>query len=191
MNKAFRLLLRELLYQGFFKLYTLKLQHTLFGGGWSEVLTRELCHRGDSVAILPYDRERDAVVMVEQFRVGPLWHEEDPKWMVEIPAGMIEAGESEEEVARRELFEETGCEARVLRRLFRFYTSPGGSSERITLFYAEVDSSEAKGIRGSASEGEDILVHVLSREEAIAKLDQGEIDSAIPIIALQWLARHL
>lgn len=187
----FRILSRELVYRGFFKIYRLRLQHTLFRGGWSPPLLRELADRGDSVAILPYDRERDVVVMVEQFRVGPLGHEGDPAWMLEIPAGMVEAGESEEEVARRELFEETGCQAKSLRRLFRFYTSPGGSSERITLFYAEVDSRQAREIGGSEAEGEELRVHCLPRKEALARLERGEIDSAIPIIALQWLARSL
>jgi hypothetical protein len=48
--------------------------------------------------------------------------------------------------------------------------SPGGSTERIEVFVGEVDASQAKGIHGLAEEGEDIRVHVVSREQAYAWL---------------------
>ncbi|HHJ38985.1 MAG: ADP-ribose pyrophosphatase [Methylothermaceae bacteria B42] len=179
----------ETVYQGFFNLLKIKLKHTLFHGGWSRVLTRELFQRGNCVAVVPYDPVTDQVVLIEQFRVGTLKNE-DPKWMLEIVAGAIEAGETPEQVAIRELHEEAGCGSRKLKRVTEFYTSPGGSSEKITLFCAWVDASQAGGIHGLDDEDEDILVHVVSLDEAMAKVESGEINSGIPILGLQWLALH-
>jgi ADP-ribose pyrophosphatase len=177
-------------YRGFFRLLQFKLRHTLFRGGWSKILTRELFCRGDCVAVVPYDPLTDQVVLIEQFRAGALPHAEDTKWMLEIVAGAIEEGETAEEVARRELQEEAGLKPLELSLITRFYTSPGGSSERISLFYARVEAAQAGGICGLDAEDEDIKVHVLSFCEAFAKLESGAINSAIPILGLQWLALH-
>lgn len=184
---AYEILAEEIAYQGFFKLIKLKLRHTLFRGGWSKILTRELFQRGNCVAVIPYDPVTDQVVLIEQFRVGTLKHD-DPKWMLEIVAGAIEEGETPEEVAYRETLEETGCTIQRLLKVTEFYTSPGGASEKITLFLAKVDASAADGIHGLDTEGEDIRVHVLSFTEAFAKVESGEINSGIPILGLQWLA---
>ncbi len=185
----YRILEEEVAYHGFFDLIRIKLRHTLFQGGWSKVLTRELFQRGNCVAVIPYDPDRDQVILIEQFRVGPL-RNDDPKWMLEIVAGAVEPGETPQQVAHRETLEEAGCAILALRRITEFYTSPGGSSEKITLFYAQVDAENAGGIHGLDEEDEDIRVHVLPFHEAYAKVENGRINSAIPIIGLQWLALH-
>lgn len=185
---AYEILAEEIPYLGFFRLIKFRLRHTLFRGGWSKALTRELFCRGDCVAVVPYDPITDQVVLIEQFRVGTLRHPEDAKWMLEIVAGAIEAGETPEEVARRELLEEAGLSPMELMPITQFYTSPGGSSEKISLFYARVDATQAGGIFGLDAEDEDIRVHVLSFQEAFAKVASGEINSGIPILGLQWLA---
>lgn len=177
----------EVVYQGFFNLLKIKLKHTLFHGGWTPTLTRELFQRGNCVAVVPYDPVTDQVILIEQFRVGPLKND-DPKWMLEIVAGAIEKGETPEQVAIRETREEAGCEILKLKRVTEFYTSPGGSSEKITLFCAQVDASQADGVHGLDDEDEDILVHVVAFDQALAKVENGEINSGIPILGLQWLA---
>jgi len=187
MRRDYEILGEEVAYRGFFNLIRIKLRHTLFRGGWSRTLVRELFQRGNCVAVLPYDPLRDQVVLIEQFRVGPLKND-DPKWMLEIVAGAVEPGETPEAVALRELREECGCAPQALYRIGEFYTSPGGSSEKVTLFWARVDSEGIGGIHGLEAEDEDIRVLVLPFREAFARLERGEINSAIPIIALQWLA---
>ena len=57
-------------YDGFFKIDRYRLRHRLHAGGWSGVMTREVFERGHAAAVLPYDPERDAVVLIEQFRIG-------------------------------------------------------------------------------------------------------------------------
>ncbi len=185
----YQIVREERVYQGFFNLLKIELKHTLFHGGWSRVLTRELFQRGNCVAVVPYDPETDQVILIEQFRVGTLKNE-DPKWMLEIVAGAIEPGETPEQVAIRELHEEAGCTPKKIKQVTEFYTSPGGSSEKITLFCAWVEAGQAGGIHGLDDEDEDILVHVVSFEEAMAKVESGEINSGIPILGLQWLALH-
>lgn len=177
---------RQTRYQGFFTIATLRLRHALFRGGWSEVLTREVFERGDSVAVILYDPIQDKVVLIEQFRVGALRSGDNP-WLVEIVAGVIEDGESPEQVARRETQEEAGCAIRHSLRVGSFYTSPGGSSEKTTLYCGIVDSTGLGGIHGSVEEHEDIRVLVVDFAEVQSMLERGKINSALPVIGLQWL----
>ncbi len=181
-----QLLAEEVGYRGFFRLLRLRLRHRLFAGGWSQEITRELFDRGHAAAVLPYDPVRDEVVLVEQFRVGAVYAEGNP-WLLEIVAGIVEEGESEEAVVRREALEEAGLTLKTLTRAMSYFSSPGGCSERITVFIGEVDASEAASHAGLASESEDIRVHRLPREQAMQWLAEGRIDNAASVIALQWL----
>ena len=188
--KAFEICEKTSVYEGFFKMTRLRLRHTLFRGGWSHDLIRELFHRGSCVAVLPYDPVNDAVVLIEQFRVGALNFKDDP-WLLEIVAGAVEEGESPQQVAHRETLEEAGCAIKQLIQIADFFTTPGAFGEKITLFCGIVDSSSmAEGFFGLAEEGEDIRVEVVSYEKAWGMLENGSIDSAIPIIALQWLTMN-
>lgn len=187
--RKFELLSRETCYEGFFRLERLHLRHSLFGGGMSPSLMREVVERADVAAVLLYDPRLDQVVMIEQFRVGALDDANGP-WMLEIVAGMIEPGETPEEVARREAMEEAGCAIAALEPITTFYATPAKSSERSYLFCGAVDASRASGIHGLAHEGEDIRVLPMPTDAALALLDAGAINSAWPMIALHWLARH-
>lgn len=188
-ERRYEILGRDTLYRGFFSLLGIHCRHTLFKGGWSEIFHRELFQRGDCVAVIPYDPARDEVVLIEQFRVGALRPDENP-WLIEIVAGAIEEGEEADEVARRETREEAGCAILELRRIQEFYTSPGGSSEKITLFLAIVDCANVGGVHGLEEEHEDILVRAVPFAEAMALVEQGAVVSAIPLVGLQWLALH-
>ncbi|MEO6696669.1 MAG: NUDIX domain-containing protein [Gammaproteobacteria bacterium] len=189
MARKFEIIEQQLCYQGFFRLERYRLRHELFAGGMSRVLTRELLERGHAVAVLPYDPALDAVVLIEQFRVGALQEPEGP-WLLEIPAGMIEEGERAEGVAHREVREEAGCDMQELLPICEYLVSPGGTSERISLFCGRIDSRSLGGVQGLHDEGEDILVHVLPVAEALELMTSGRIRTASPIIALQWLASH-
>jgi ADP-ribose pyrophosphatase len=175
-------------YAGFFRIARLRLRHRLFGGGWSPALRRELFERGHAVAVLPYDPVRDLVVLIEQFRAGAL---RDPRgaWLLEPVAGMIEPGESGLEVARREMREECGLELLDLVPVAEYLASPGGSSERTSLYVGRVDAWGAGGIHGLGEEGEDIRVHALAFTEAMRLLDSGRARAGTLLIALLWLAR--
>lgn len=184
-NMKWSIIKKNIRYKGFFKLTEVELQHDLFAGGKSPVLVREIIDRGHAVAVLPYDPVRDEVVLVEQFRIGAGGDSEGP-WLIEVIAGYREPGESAEEVVHREALEEAGCQLCDVELMHRCYSSPGGSNERVSLFFARTDSSKVGGIHGLDEEGEDIRVHVVSSQQAFDWLDSGRIDSAMPIISLQW-----
>lgn len=186
MTKKFTIINETTVYQGFFSLKTIELKHSLFNGGWSKPITRELFHRGNCVAVLLYDPVRDEVVIIEQFRIGAVQLAKQA-WLLEIVAGAIEPGETAEQVAYREAIEEAGCEIQQLVKINDFFTSPGGTSELLSLFYGKVDASNVGGIHGLDEEDEDIAVTTMKFDAVYQLLLDGKILSAIPIIAIQWL----
>ena len=178
---------REACFRGFYQLERLHLRHRLFAGGMGKLINRELFVRHDAVCVLPYDPQRDCVVLIEQFRVGALDKSLNP-WLIELVAGLIDKDEQPEQVARREAVEEAGLELAELWPLTQYYPSPGGSDERVHLYVGRCDSRGAGGVHGLEDEGEDIRVLVWSLDEALAAVANGRIDNAASIIALQWLA---
>jgi ADP-ribose pyrophosphatase len=188
-KNAVNILEKEICYDGFFKLVRYRLQHTLFAGGWSGELVREVLERGHAAAVLPYDPIRDEVVMIEQFRPGALGDAKGA-WLWEIVAGILEPGESPGNVVRREAIEEIGCPVIDPVYICTFFVSPGSTTETTALFCGRVDAEKAKGIHGVASEHEDIQVHVIPFATAWEMLQNCQIRFAPAIIALQWLALH-
>jgi ADP-ribose pyrophosphatase len=180
---------KEIVYQGFFQLERYRLRHRLYGGGMSGTVTRELLERGHAAAVLPYDPRRDEILLIEQFRIGAL---EMPggAWLQEIVAGIIDPGESAQQVVMREAQEEAGCVIEALEPIFHYLVSPGGTSEQISLFCGKVNTANAGGLFGLDTEHEDIRATVVSFEAAMRRLAEGGILSATPIIALQWLAAN-
>ena len=126
---------RTIPYNGYFRIQAYRLRHRRFGGGWTEVMTRELFERGHAAVVLPYDPARDRVVLIEQFRIGAYAAGLAP-WMIEAVAGIIEPGEAPEEVVRREALEEAGCAVTALEAIGTVMPSPGGSSEILHLYWA-------------------------------------------------------
>lgn len=177
------------LFQGYFRIDRYRLRHKLFAGGWSGEVMREIFERGHAAAVLPYDPARDTVALVEQFRIGALSAGRDP-WMVEVVAGIIDAGETPDAVVRREALEESGVTLTALAPMLTFLASPGGTSETCALYCGRADLSQAGGIHGLPEENEDIRVLVMPADEAIALLNQGKVENATAVIALQWLALH-
>lgn len=179
----------DVVYDGFFTLKKIQFKHKLFAGGESAVVTRELLIKGAASAVIAYDPKKDAVVLVEQVRIGAAYQPEPHRspWLLELIAGMVEEGEKPEEVALRESEEEAGITVKNLIHCLSVWDSPGGVVERIHLFAGEVDSTQAKGIHGLACENEDIRVHVVTREQAYQWMCEGKIDNGIAVMGLQWL----
>jgi ADP-ribose pyrophosphatase len=174
-------------FQGYFRLDRYRLRHETFAGGMSAPITREVLERGHAAGVLPYDPRRDEVVLIEQFRIGALAAGRDP-WLTEVVAGIVEAGEEHENVARREAREEAGVTIKRLALISDLMLSAGALSETFRLYCGEVDASGAGGIHGLAHEQEDISVEAMKLSRALALLRQGRIANAPAVIALQWLA---
>ncbi|MGY4675324.1 ADP-ribose diphosphatase [Ursidibacter arcticus] len=178
----------ETVYKGHFELKKMFFRHKLFSGGMSGEVVRELLIKGAASAVIAYDPVRDSVVLVEQVRIGAY----DPNssqspWLVELIAGMVDTDESPEEVAIRESQEEAGLTVSNLQHAVSVWDSPGGTVERLHIFLGLVDSSQVGGVYGLEEENEDILVHVVSREQAYQWVEQGKIDNVIAVVGLQWL----
>ncbi|MFL6533748.1 MAG: NUDIX domain-containing protein [Pseudomonas sp.] len=178
---------RESCYKGFYKLDRVRLRHELFAGGMSREISRELFVRHDAVCVLPYDPQRDEVVLIEQFRVGAMGKSANP-WLVELVAGLIDKEEQPEEVAHREAQEEAGLVFAALWPMTKYFPSPGGSDEFVHLFLGRCDSTGAGGLHGLLEEAEDIRVKTWAFEDALQAVRDGRICNAASIIALQWLA---
>jgi len=176
-------------YNGAFKLERALLRYEKFDGRMSEEVTRLVFERGDSVAVLLYDRGRDVVILVEQFRYPVYVREGDDGRLLEIVAGIVDQGRSPEVVARSELVEEAGYSLEELEYVTTFYPSPGACSERIHIYLGYLSSAARVGPGGGKlEEGEDIRVHEMPLSEALHLVRQGVIRDAKTIIALQHLA---
>ena len=176
-------------YKGFFRMNEYRFKHRLFKGGWSAEVKREVFERGHAGVLLAYDPKRDEVVLIEQIRI-PAYETSQTPWLLEVIAGMVEEGEGPEEVVRREATEEAGITIGRCKPIVSYLSSPGGTSERMYVYVGEVDATTATGIHGLACENEDIRVHVVSREQAYQWVEEGIIDNAASVIALQWLQLH-
>ncbi|VEB89240.1 ADP-ribose pyrophosphatase [Citrobacter koseri] len=117
----------------FFSLDLYRFRHRLFNGEMSGEVKREIFERGHAAVLLPFDPERDEIVLVEQIRIAAYDTSETP-WLLEMVAGMIEEGETVEEVARREAMEEAGLEVKRTKPVMSYLASPGGTSERLFYF---------------------------------------------------------
>jgi ADP-ribose pyrophosphatase len=188
-NETAELVRQEVAFQGYFKVVRYFFRHGLHQGGQSKVISREVFERGQAAAVLPYDPIRDEVVLIRQFRAGAYVAGHHPfTW--EIVAGIIENGETAEALVRREAVEEAGLTVVDLVPMQNVMLTPGACSEACHIFLGRADTATAGGIFGVESEGENILVKVMSFAEAYALVERREVDNAVSVIALQWLALH-
>jgi ADP-ribose diphosphatase len=166
-------------FQRYLRIDTFRFRHRLYSGEWSRVRSYDVLQRGEAVAIVLYDPDRDCVVLIEQFRLPALLAGSSP-WQIEAAAGMIDTAETPEAVAIRETHEETGL-ALIGDPvpIQRYLPSAGGSDESVVLFCGRVDSTLAAGVHGLAEEHEDIRVVVKTLAEVEALIDAGAIENGL------------
>jgi nudix-type nucleoside diphosphatase (YffH/AdpP family) len=182
--RHFEIVDEKRVYEGFFDVVQGFVRYEGRDGRMGEVQDRLNVERGDAVGLVLYHRERDRLLFVRQFRY-PLIRHDDP-WPLEIVAGQIDEGEAPEESARREAEEETGYRVGDLEFIAKMYSSPGGTSEALWLYYAEV-SEAARESEAGGVEGEEVELVELAPDEVWAMLDRQEICDAKTLIGLQWL----
>jgi ADP-ribose pyrophosphatase len=175
----------------FFKIEEAYLRFEQFNGKMSPLVRRLNLERGDSVAVLVFNQNTGKLILVSQFRY-PTYQNQDG-WTIEAIAGMVDPGETPEQTIRRELQEETGMNIDAFEHITTFYPSPGGSSERIYLYYSEVSGEQAKYKKtgGLLGHGEDVKAVEMTMEDTLAKIRSGEIVDAKTIIAIYWLENRL
>ena len=183
-------------FDDFFKIDEFLVSHEQIDGTMSAGQRRLVFERGDAVAVLLLNADMKSVVLVEQFRVAALvGRRRDDRsttdgWITETVAGVIDANETPEAAAIREAFEETGYQIRQLQLIGRFFSSPGGTSERIFLYFAEVTDTDRIG-NGGGIDDEDIKIVRLTTDELFGRLSQGSIEDPKLLIGAYWLQDHL
>jgi ADP-ribose pyrophosphatase len=184
---AFTIHRRRHCHDGFLKLDAFEVSYRSYAGATIGPRSREVLVRGHAVAVLPYDARRDRLILTEQFRMPAAAADPARAWVIEPIAGLMAEGEQAEDVARREAVEEAGLNLGALEPICAYFPTPGSSSEFVHLFAAPIDEADPTGVFGLAEEGEDIRVLYPTAQEAFAWLDEGRCDTALTIIAVQWL----
>ena len=190
MSDKVKIYTREWVRKGFLPVLRTLYSHLRFDGVWSKKLDREIIHRGNIVAVLPYDPVQDKYVLIKQFRIGAYWapaknaHTPNDGIIWETVSGYVDDGETIEAAAKRELKEESGLNCSDLKSLGSILTNPGMCDERLHLFIASVDSANCEGIFGLESESEHIQVHALKRETVQQMIRDGRIEKASCLLAL-------
>lgn len=179
----------ETLFQGFTRLVRTRLRHRLFNGGWSQPIERELFDRHDACAAVLYDPKRDLVGLVEQFRIGALKSEYGP-WCLEVVAGLVDDGETPDNVIRREIGEEAGITEVDIRFITSYYSTPGGCNEKVHLYIGLCNLDQAGGVHGLSHENEDIRLHIVPAEEVFAAMLTSRLNNSAALIGLQWLQHN-
>ncbi|MCH9807189.1 MAG: NUDIX hydrolase [Alphaproteobacteria bacterium] len=156
--------------------------------------------RGDSVAALIVNTDTDNVLLVRQFRPPIAEMEGSTEGLTETVAGMIRQNEEPLQTLQREVEEETGyvipfdpktSRLKDTEPICTYYSSPGGSSERIYLYYIEVDGNTPKNSGGGKREdGEDIRLAPMHIDKFRAAISRCEFSDAKIIIAGQWLMKR-
>lgn len=180
-----QVLKKENLYSKFFKADEYFLKYPRYDGTMSRPVSREVMERGNSAGALLYDPDRDSLVFVEQLRVGVFTAGEYP-WILECVAGIVDPGETPEQVIVREAKEEAGVTVTAVEPIVDYFASPGGLSEKLFVFCGRVDIDRLPDFAGLDAENEDIRVVVLSSAEVERMLAEGKFNNALTIIAVQW-----
>ncbi|QBG07087.1 GDP-mannose pyrophosphatase NudK [Klebsiella huaxiensis] len=146
---------------------------------------REVYDRGNGATIMLYNRRKQSVVLVRQFRVATWINGNEDGMLIETCAGLLDNDEPEVCV-RKEAIEETGFEVGEVRKLFELYMSPGGVTELIHFFIAEYSDAQ-RATDGGGVDDEEIDVLELPFSQALEMVTNGEIRDGKAVILLQYL----
>lgn len=180
----YEIIKEEIVFDNFFKIKKAKIKHDSFDSTTIEV-DRLSFERGDSVAILIYEKDTESLLFTNQFRYPTIKEKEG--WILELTAGTIEGAEEPMQRVKKEVEEEIGYKISEIEFISSFFVSPGGTSERILLYYSEVNSTNKvfKG-GGMKYEKEDIQLIKIGIKEVIAQLKNNTFRDAKTIIGIQW-----
>lgn len=178
-------------YAKFFAVEDWRVAWRRFDGAMGAPADRAVFVMADAVTVLPYDPIQDRVLLIEQFRTGPLARGDAAAWQLEAIAGRIDPGETPEEAARREAMEEAGLTLTDLIPVAGYYPSPGAITEYLYSYVALTDLPDGSaGVFGVADEAEDIRGHLIPFDRMMDLVATGEIANAPLILTALWLQRE-
>ena len=189
---------RAVLLDDFFRIEEIVVSHRQADGTMSPRQRRLVLERGDAAAVLLLNTDTDRMVLVSQFRPATLGKGlgetagAGDGWVTEVVAGTIPPHEHPEETAVRETMEETGyrISEQRLEPIATFFSSPGGASERIFLYFAEVRDADRCAPRGGGPD-EDIEILDMAPGRLFELMEQEAIEDSKLLIAALWLRERL
>ena len=178
---------RKILSDKYFTLSEVKFDYQLQNGNWIEN-TWEVLEQGNAAAALLCNVEKQTIILVKQFRLPAFMNGIESGFMLEVPAGIVEAGESSaEEAIKREILEETGYKIPNLNKVYDAFATPGGSTERFSCYVGEYsDNMKVEKGGGLDDENEDIEIVEMPFKEAVELMNTGKIVDAKTIMLLQY-----
>ena len=182
--QKYRIIEKKIVFDEFFKIEKARVNWERSNGKMGRDVIRYVVRRGDSVGIIP--ECPDGIVLVRQFRYPAVRNGIDG-FLWEIPAGMIDDGESPESTARRELSEEIGIDSDELKPLISFFLSPGALDEMFHLYYVKLNRcADIKQIGGVEEEEEDLVTAIFDRKKIVDMIDKGKIIDSKTIASLMY-----
>ena len=179
----------QTLAQGKGRLMSVSFEQRRRDGNWQQ-RKREIYDNGNSAVVLPYDPDRNTVLLTGQLRL-PIYLQDGIERSVEACAGKLD-GETAERRIVKEMEEELGYRIEPVERLFELYVSPAAIMEKITYFtcvYSPADKVSEGG--GLLEEGEDIEVIEMTLEQAAAMVASGDIIDAKTVVLIQYLRERV
>jgi nudix-type nucleoside diphosphatase (YffH/AdpP family) len=174
----------------FFRLQGFDVTQRRFDGN-PMTMRREVFWGAEAALLLPYDRVRDRVLLVEQARMGPALLGDANPWTLEPVAGMVDARETPLAAALRETREEAGLTIDTVEHIASYYASPGSSTDYFHSFLGLCDLQDAQSYTGGlAGESEDLRLHTLPFDHAMALITSSEITVGPLMLMLYWLSQH-
>ncbi|MDO5614493.1 MAG: NUDIX domain-containing protein [Paracoccus sp. (in: a-proteobacteria)] len=185
---GWHLIRRDQPYADFFAVEEWHLTHRLHGGGNSPQVKRAAFLSGDAVVVLPWDKARDRVLLIEQFRPAPALRDDPQPWLLETIAGRVDAGETPADAARREAQEEARLTLDHLIPAVHHYPSPGALGEYLYMYVAPCDLPDGiTGVHGVETEAEDIRSLLIPRAELTRLVLTGQIANGPLALLALWL----
>lgn len=189
MAKKINVLSKEPLHEGYLQIY--KYNFTIPSLSSSPKLVslkgREIVHTRDSILVLIYAPLIDSFILCKEFRAGVFCNtSKDDSFIFECVSGTIDKMSTPEDTAYKEVYEETGLKVDSMELIASVYKSPGLTTEKTNIYYAEFIGRPQEGLHGLQDEGEEILTQVLQREKVYVLMDAMKIIDAATLIALYW-----
>ncbi len=176
----------ERLVEGFFTVDKIRLRHTMYSGEMSPPLVRFLLRRPDAVCAVVVNTESNSMYFVRQFRLGPA-AKGDPAWMVELTAGLVDEGETPLQAILREIKEELGFMVATAQEVTMLYPSSAIISERIFLYYVEVNNAQrVSDGGGNPHEHEDLEIIEVPLPMVESFMREERLTDAKTLIGLRW-----
>ena len=186
MKEKIEILKTEILSDNWYTLNKLTYSKTL-EDGTSTTQSREVYDRGNGATVILYNKFKNTVILVKQFRLPSYVNGNLDGMLIEACAGLLEL-DSPETCIKRETQEETGYQIENVEKIFEAYMSPGSVTELLYFFIASY-SNEMKKHKGGGlkEEHEDIEIVELPFKQAVEMVKSGEIKDGKTIMLIQYI----